>query len=513
MTTYVIAGTFLNPSGVGQDGAWVSVWKASRFSGVPALNASPPGGIADATGTTSYTNGSTGAFRVAAPTCEPYYVQIAYGGTNYWQYQNPEPGFDPGTQVFDPRAYGVLGTSNDTATFQSTVNAALAGGEVYVPPGTFWVDGSLNITNATGPVSIVGPGTLKLVAAAANLSALVKVVNSPNVTVSCGLDQNGTNQTATYVYGVFYDTASAHLTVRNCNIVNAWGFTVMTNGGGPSARTMDVNVYENNVTCMTGCVHDVLVLVATGGSCYGNKIMNAGAAANINIYESDDVPTWGNTVFGINAGGVGIAVSSSMGCPTFGNTLIAGGNNDLGIQIMQESDNGASARVQVDGLIANNIFSGGQAITLGSSAATHNNLSVVTVGGNVFESCFAEIIYNYNAVVSDVLVQGNHSASVGGGGHFVLNSTPTNEVRRNNQGYNPVGAVTVAVPATTVAVAAVPYDRTFYITTTAAATVAIQSGPTITLPTAGVVAVRVPAGKTLTPTYSSTAPTWVVEGE
>ena len=85
---------------------------------------------------------------------------------------------------------------------------------------------------------------------------------------------------------------------------------------------------------------------------------------------------------------------------------------------------------------------------------------------------------------------------------------------RGNAGYNPVGVVTPSVPATTVAVAAVQYDRTFYITTTAAVSVTIQTGPTIVLGTSlGVTPVRVPAGKTLTPTYSSTAPTWVVEGE
>lgn len=82
-----------------------------------------------------------------------------------------------------------------------------------------------------------------------------------------------------------------------------------------------------------------------------------------------------------------------------------------------------------------------------------------------------------------------------------------------NLGFNPVGLVTVAVPATTVAVAGAVYDRTFYITTGAGSTtIAIQNGPTITLDASALNTVRVPAGKTLTPTFAN-APTWLVEGE
>lgn len=82
-----------------------------------------------------------------------------------------------------------------------------------------------------------------------------------------------------------------------------------------------------------------------------------------------------------------------------------------------------------------------------------------------------------------------------------------------NIGFNPVGVVTVAVPASTVAVASAVYDRTFYITAGAAATtIALASGPTITLTPSVLNTIRVPAGVTMTPTYVN-PPTWVVEGE
>lgn len=89
---------------------------------------------------------------------------------------------------------------------------------------------------------------------------------------------------------------------------------------------------------------------------------------------------------------------------------------------------------------------------------------------------------------------------------------------RNCNGINPVGVVTPVVPASGTPVAAQPYDRTFYVSTVAGTTscsIALASGPTIPFvaSTAQVVSVRVPAGIAPTPTYTGTAPTWVVEGE
>lgn len=92
---------------------------------------------------------------------------------------------------------------------------------------------------------------------------------------------------------------------------------------------------------------------------------------------------------------------------------------------------------------------------------------------------------------------------------LALNTAPLRA--SENIGYNPLGVVVVGVPATTVAVPVQPYDRTFYITTRAAVSVVISGGPSISLPTVGLTTIHLPATKTLTPTYSSTAPTWVVE--
>src|SRR5579872_972824 len=83
-TTYTYTSSF-SIGGAGINGATVNAYKASRFSSAPALNASPPGGGADATTTTGTTAGFNGAFAIALPTFEDYYVSVSYGGTTYWQ--------------------------------------------------------------------------------------------------------------------------------------------------------------------------------------------------------------------------------------------------------------------------------------------------------------------------------------------------------------------------------------------------------------------------------------------
>jgi hypothetical protein len=93
-------------------------------------------------------------------------------------------------------------------------------------------------------------------------------------------------------------------------------------------------------------------------------------------------------------------------------------------------------------------------------------------------------------------------------------STEPIVVVRNNPGYNPVGSVTTAVPASGTAIGPYHDDRTFYVTASAEGecSLAIEGGPTVTVGAKGLGTVRLPAGKKLTPTYAH-APTWLIERE
>lgn len=84
MATYTYSDVF-SIAGVGQNGAPVSAYKASRFSSPPALNATPPGGGTDATATTGDPAGCDGAFSIALPTSEDYYISVVSGVNTYWK--------------------------------------------------------------------------------------------------------------------------------------------------------------------------------------------------------------------------------------------------------------------------------------------------------------------------------------------------------------------------------------------------------------------------------------------
>lgn len=82
-STYTYTNTF-SIAGVGTNGAVVDAYKASRFSSPPALNSLPPAGSPDAATTTATAAGSAGAFAIALPTSEDYYISVTFAGETNW---------------------------------------------------------------------------------------------------------------------------------------------------------------------------------------------------------------------------------------------------------------------------------------------------------------------------------------------------------------------------------------------------------------------------------------------
>ena len=145
---------------------------------------------------------------------------------------------------------------------------------------------------------------------------------------------------------------------------------------------------------------------------------------------------------------------------------------------------------------------GSGVIAVGTTITTVNSATSVTLSANATGNATKDLC---SMAGLDLTLTPTSATTIG---------TPGRSYVRGVTGYNPVGSVTVTVPASGTAVAAVLYDRTFYVTAaaTGTTTVAVSGGPTLTLPASSLVAVRVPAGTTLTPTYTA-APTWKVEGE
>lgn len=143
-----------------------------------------------------------------------------------------------------------------------------------------------------------------------------------------------------------------------------------------------------------------------------------------------------------------------------------------------------------------------------SAGVLLNGCGNVVVSGNPITGCGVgvyEIASTGPITVVDNDLHGNASP---------VNGSPhASSVYRNNRGFNPRGGLTVPVPASGVAVAAVHYDRLFYVSAAPGgpATCVIGSA-SIVVPAASMAVVLVPAGVTMTPSYAF-APTWAVYGQ
>ena len=283
------------------------------------------------------------------------------------------------------------------------------------------------------------------------------------------------------------------LTISNCvitdNAVNA------SNSNGDA-----LDLFGGNRITVTGCD------LSRNGQ-YGVEIFYNAAVVT-------DVEVVGNTIESNGLSGVTI----------IGGQRIIVANNSIGLNnhngIVTQAGGGSDSKHIT--ILGNRIFNNDQNATgdatPGGIYLSGNTNAVLIEGNDIYDD--QGVVTQTNGLqiqntANDVLVANNRfsvstvTAPV---------STAPIPIFRGNVGYNPIGVVSPAVPASGTAVAAAQYDRTFYVSTvagTTACSMAIQNGPTITFvaSVAQVVAVKVPAGKTVTPTYTGTAPTWVVEGE
>jgi hypothetical protein len=160
---------------------------------------------------------------------------------------------------------------------------------------------------------------------------------------------------------------------------------------------------------------------------------------------------------------------------------------------------------------------------------TWSSLCMVVGGSNAHATTFtgcnfitgthtSDFVWLDSNAIGSVIFDGCQFSTAGGalsGSKYNLNGATAYVKFNSCSGITPAGTQTVAVPATTVATAALPVDCTFYVTGAAggSCTIAVGGGPTVTVPASTLVPVFVPAGKTVTPTYGAgNAPTWAVEG-
>lgn len=397
-----------------------------------------------------------------------------------------------------------------------------------------------------------------------------------NLTLDCNAPNtvDGGNNGAQYGLYVSATTIPVVVSLRHVKIINSWHIGLYMFGSG--ANTVTARLYDVTVTnCGQSASggngvfgHDMVATVAEGLFVSNNPIVGA-TNATVSFTGSNGINL---TDFEVNNNGSAAGNAEGLAFSTDGanipctNLELVNGqcNGNLGawgLALSIHTANFKVANVQANG----NTSGGGITIDVraggdvnptpaygsvvnceGSNNGSNHGLNVnyaqyVAISGGQFNgnanasssginlgavNCTVENCHAHGNGFRGITVNGVSTTTLGAhtivGNDVTGNPTgygesaspaPAPSYVRHNPGYNPVGSVAPAVPASGTAVGAVSYDRTFYVTAAAGgATMAIQGGPSVVVPASALGTVRVPAGQTVTPTYT-TAPAWVVEGE
>jgi len=421
--------------------------------------------------------------------------------------------------------YACTGTNDDVQ-----INAAFAalpsyGGGVYLTEGNF------SISNPLVPVvsntHLKGPGldACKVSAANGSNSNGFAFTSSTKSLIFCSVEGisfygnstfGGSGGTNTSGYGVYinpsgqtfwdfhlrdvffsgweqdgfysYDGHGYVLDHVLAETNGGWGINFPTSGGGqPEVRNGTVKFNGGGGVQMAisgGVVAECEVSNNTG---YGIALIGPACARD-------------NTVYSNSLAGIVLNSNSTLGTRASGNVVYS--NTQYGILALTSAS-----------FITGNWLQGNSAGTnTYDEIQVQRGFSVVAFNWvNGQSQSRYGINFNGGNTFSGNVCNGNQVENE----HTALYyfGTTANAKARDNLGFNPVGVVTPAVPASGSPTTAQVYDQTFYITAGASTvTCAISGGPSPVIPSGGFGTIRVPATQTLTPTYSS-APTWVVEGE
>jgi len=467
-----------------------------------------------------------------------------------------DSGSGSGSGVINVLAYGAdpTGTSDSTIAIQAAVNAAPPGSTILFPPGTYIVtpvqqpntsyaglnipksllfqgwgatlkikNGSVQTADSTflcyvsGSPSLVGFSDITLDANAAN-QTLTGMSNAINL---CGIASRNASQAGILVlrnvtvnnfsavaggssnysgigvddYGFSEVRIDGTLKGNNCDTVY-WHTTIVANSG-LCKLTFDKIIGKNLPSNTSARV----LYIETCGQVYGDSVLNYADASGsaygvvINTGASGDLADVHiNDIAGVNGLAllIGLGGSNYLTYSSFGNVSATGAASVSCVYISQTDPTVWFGCIEADATNAATI------VSIHSATGHYPILNCIKIG----------------APMSGASLDGNAGpASILGGycGGTLQNVTlgPV----RNVVGYNPIGVVTVAVPANGNQVAAVNYDRTFYITNgTAQLTLQIQSGPAIVVPALGQATVELAAGLVMSYTYAAGTPTQVVQG-
>lgn len=450
---------------------------------------------------------------------------------------------------YNVKQYGAKGdgTTDDTAAIAAALADASAngGGTVFLP-SICAVSSSLTIPtnvylmgggNGTGIKALAGFSGAQMILCTGNNSTILNmsIIGGPSTTYSSNPSTNGVQI-----------TGAANITVQNllCQYINGWGVNATATSGQANLYLSCVNVrvsqgaqgiHSQGVTGsgnagsqqFFGCICDhiqngdgflfedvndiictSLFSACTAGS--GNAVHIKGLCAVVFLNSVDlgsyPGPTSGSTVLVENDGfGSPNLVTIIGGIIEAGaaNITVSAGTQILfsGLEIFDGGTYGINLTGGDDIQIRDCIFSAnGSAGTTGRYDLQSTTANSVDIAGCRFQTAQGSTAQHTNNAVNvtagTVIMQGCKFSGSGYTSANIFAGVPT--IVRNCAGYNPLGNISVSVPASNANFTAQPTDVTYYVT-----------GGTVTIIKIGGVATgftsgtfRVQATQTFSITYS-----------
>jgi hypothetical protein len=343
--------------------------------------------------------------------------------------------------------YTSVGLTDALPTITSTLAALTAGRtwkEKVVFKGSFNLGGTVQI-----PAYTELDWTNATVRLNNSVNTAMYAINGSNVIVKGGFhDRNSANNPTgnSSLIQVGGSVIADNMRIEDMTLFNIGNqFAIYNPNSFSPFRSKNHHILRNTVTASPGALADMIEISSIGGEVAGNTVYTD-SNLGINVYESDNVQCYGNSVVVGNSSGSGIALSSSLRSSVFGNSVQLGFTNNVGITVLEETDNGASARDQIGGAVyGNEIFGNGVTSTFGLKAF---DCSYVKFFGNTVDSCQYGFLFQGGQPLSDNLRIENNEFKSNGSAAILASVIPTNTIIRNNGGYNPAGLMST------------PYDNT-----------------------------------------------------
>jgi microcystin-dependent protein len=298
--TYTIAGVFRPDLGSSADGLTVQGYAVSSWSGAaPSLGTAPPGSP-PVGGTTSTDFGDHGAWELALPTNEDYYVVVEYSSSYYWQRCNVPAWTDGAVSELDVQTTtgsGLLNADNVNIAGTSAFGLSLDTFDDQVQPVRAANSGS------------VGGGSIAFGAFVdhqhAGLGESLKLPGTAS-TRYAGATTGGAPTSGTYLPGDFVIDQTGEIWVYNAS--SEW----VPVASGPSAG-------------VTGTITAFAGIVPPSGwlACDGSAVSRTGFAA---LFGALSLPFTGTTHATTTVSGISTVVTALLqaGWPISGPTIPSG---------------------------------------------------------------------------------------------------------------------------------------------------------------------------------------------